>query len=286
MTNVFYTWLGPTQEATKEVSGFDERQRPDLFGILQAYGSKFTNNPPPNFTLCVLKKFKSDFEEALPDEVDVLAVDEVLANTNNTAGMSSIIMTEPNLDNIDLTVEYIIDNTLGVRGTGYDKSALPYKKLAFIKDLWSIYCVWKFGGYHLDSGMFPYPTGSTLSFADPEHFDVPTFDAGDCRTSYYAEAEFSTGDPMTIALKSGSTLFEAEVMVDRITRDQQTPLKRLIDVWAMRSPQGDSGAYLALLTYVRLWFEARNAAKKSGKGYKARALSRDSCNRCHDRGHT
>jgi hypothetical protein len=269
MPNVFYTWLGPPQQANKTILGLDGQHRPDLFGILRTARSSFTNDPPPYFTLCVLEKFKRDFDALLPSYVATLAVDTAF----DSSRFSSIVMAEPDLDNLDVTVDYIIRQTLKVRGTGYDSRLLPYKELAFVKDLWSLYCVWKYGGYHLDSGVYPLPERAVLSFPEPQGFDVPTLDSEDARRdARHCVMKFKTGKPICVTLRGLSTIFETYVMKDRVTvTATESHLRRLIDVWLIRSPAGDPSARRALEVYVRGWFELQAWVSQSDENAKAKA---------------
>lgn len=259
MTNVFFTWLGPPQQPTKDIKGIPGKHRPDLFGILRTGRARFKNNPPPQFTLCVLKKFQAQFDRELPDYVTTLAVDTCFDSSN----FASILMEKPDLDDLGLTVDYIIREIVKVRGTGYDSKLLPYKNLAFVKDLWSLYSVWKYGGYHLDSGIFPWPNGATVDFPEPTGFDVPTIDSVNCRApAKHFNVTFSTGKPMCATLRGGGSNFADMVMPGRVTASKTVShLERLLDVWMMRSPAGDPSARRALEFYVRGWFEIRRWVK-------------------------
>lgn len=262
MPNVFFTWLGPPQQATKTVTGLPGMHRPDLFGILRTAGSSFSNNPPPRFTLCVLKKFKAQFDAQLPRYIETRAVEDSFSS----AGYHTIQMSKPNLEDLDQSVDFIIRETIKVRGTGYDASLLPYRQLAFVKDLWSLFCIWKFGGYHLDSGVYPLRPGAVLNFPEPTGFDVPSVDAVDCRGSArHCRASFRTGEPMCITLTNKESLLESKAMKGRIVATgSPSHLQRLLDVWLMRSPAGDPAVRRALTVYVRGWFEIQSWLKAAG----------------------
>lgn len=255
MANVFFTWLGPPQQANKEIKDVPGLHRPDLFGILRTGRSTFKNNPPPRFTLCVLKKFKAQFDRELPDYISTLAVDESFASSK----YASILMEEPNLDDLEMSVDYIMREIVKVRGTGYDSKLLPYKNLAFVKDLWSLYSVWKYGGYHLDSGIFPWPIGAIVDFPEPQGFDVPTIDSGDIRgAAKHCVIQFASGKPMCVTMTYSEKILETIVFRGRVVvTSKPSHLMRLLDVWMIRSPAGDPSARRALEVYVRGWFEIR-----------------------------
>lgn len=255
MVNVFFTWLGPPQEANKEITGVPGMHRPDLFGILRTGRSTFKNNPPPRFTLCVLKKFKAQFDRELPDYIHTLAVDESFASSK----YASILMEEPNLDDLEMSVDYIMREIVKVRGTGYDSKQLPYKNLAFVKDLWSLYSVWKYGGYHLDSGIFPWPNEAIVDFPEPQGFNVPTIDFVDCRPpARHCVIQFASGKSMCVTMRYSESNLEKYVLPGRVVvTSTQSHLESLLDVWMIRSPAGDPSARRALEVYVRGWFEIR-----------------------------
>ena len=212
--------------------------------------------PPPNLTLCVLKKFAVQFRAQLPRTIDILPIEDVFS----TKGMLSIVMSRPDTGNLDATVDYIIRETLGVRGTGYSPHLLPTKKLAFVKDLWSLYCVWKFGGYHLDTGCFPLQTGRVLDFPAPQRFGVPDLHGTDTSAFTQSQVRLQTGLTKWVMLRNSHLKMEA--LQGRVT-DGQTfaPLKRMLDVWFLRGPKNDSIVRTALETYVTGWFEIQRWAK-------------------------
>lgn len=264
MTNVFYTWLGPPQGATKEIDGLDGKHRPDVFGILRTAKASFRNTPPPSFTLCVLQKFKAQFDAELPSFVSTLAVDAAFP----TSSYQSLVLTAPKLDDLDMCVDYIMRETLQVRGTGYSTTSLPFGKLAFVKDLWSLYCVWKYGGYHLDSGIFPETASSPLDFPAPTAFCVPTIDNADIRApARRVRFALRSGKPLTVTISAKASQLEGTAMQGRVTAtSEQTHVARLLDVWLMGAPAGDPSARLALEVYVRTWFEIQAWSKANPTG--------------------
>ncbi|MEE2904363.1 MAG: hypothetical protein VYC39_18685 [Myxococcota bacterium] len=266
MTKVFFTWLGPPQEKNKTIPGVTGEQRADLFGINLVSKSRFHNDPPPEFTLCVLEKFETAFRAELPDYVDVMPVETSFTSAN----FQSIVMTQPSLDNIDACVDYIIRETLQVRGKGYDASLLPYKKLAFVKDLWSLFVVWKFGGYHLDSGCYPFPSGTSLNFAEPTTFMVPALFARGTQSTRECRIRFQTSpdNQMRATIRASMLLLERSALKDQVTvLSNSTPLQQLLDVWLVACPAGHAGARKALELYIRGWFDVQKWLKDKPDTY-------------------
>jgi len=256
MSNLYFTWLGPPQPANLTVAGIMGQQRKDTSAILRMHQMSFKGGPPPNLTLCVLKKFETQFRAQLPQTIDILPIEDAFS----TKGMLSIVMSRPDMGNLDATVDYIVRETLGVRGTGYSPHLLPTKKLAFIKDLWSLYCLWKFGGYHLDSGCFPHQAGGALDFPAPQRFGAPDVLGTDSSAFTQSQVRLQTGLTKWVMLRNSHLKMEA--LQGKVT-DGQTyaPLKRMVDVWFLRGPKNDPVARTALETYVQGWFEIQRWAK-------------------------
>lgn len=256
MANVFFTWMGPPQASNKVVAGLNGLQRPDLFGLLRCAAANF-NGQAPDIKLCVLKKFKGAFENEVPNDVEVMAIEDSFPSGN----LHSILMENPNLDNLGLTVDYILRETIKVRGTQYENNALPFRQLAFCKDLWSLYCVYAFGGYHLDCGCFPDARANgTLQFPNPTTFGVAAItDRLQASPYYHAKVRFDGGS-VCAALSGGPAgPLRGLVLNGRTTQKGNglTPIKKQIDVWLLRSPAGHNAAKLALQFYVRGWFAIR-----------------------------
>jgi hypothetical protein len=262
MTNAYFTWLGPPQQASKVVNDIPGLQRPDLFGILRTARATFVNNPPPRFKLCVLKKFEAAFRAELgalgAAYIDVIAVEEQFA----TNTFHSIVMREPNLDDLGLMVDFILRETIGVRGTGYSNDLLPYRKLAFAKDLWSLYCLWRFGGYHIDCGCFPDQRSPQINLPEPTEFGVVALTPeGTFAGAHHASVRFPR-NPMcsTLSVSEASPLRGLALQGLVSARgDGRSPLTRTLDVWLLRSTAGHPAAKKALEFYILGWFAIRNA---------------------------
>jgi hypothetical protein len=262
--NVCFTWLGPPQEATKTVKGIEGKVRPDLFGLLRTANAEFksTGGPAPRFKLCCLKKYKSEFEEQLPDHIEVFCIEDAF----DTGVDENLIDNEPaDFTNLGLCVDYITRSILGVRGVDYEKRDLPFKMLAFVKDIWSLYFVWKFGGYHIDCGCFPDPKyGDTVELYNPDTFGVPVI-SGVGMNFLHANIAFEGG--AICASLSGQLNSEAaskmllDVGVSK--REFDSPLDRQVDIWLLRSPAAHPAAEKALKFYVNAWFALRKADPKS-----------------------
>lgn len=257
MTDVYFTWFGPPQQATKTVSGIDGLQRPDLFGIINTAAATFDQDEPPNFKFCCLKKYVTAFRNDLPNYIDIVCIEDSFP----TSDMHSILMSKPSLDNLGSTVDYIMRETLKVRGTTYDDKLLPYSKLAFLKDLWSLYCIWHFGGYHIDCGCYPNPDEDSVSLPDPTTFGAVAITPEGTSNIYHGTVDFPfADDPVCCALVGGNMILRNMVFAGKTTAvgDGRSYLTRNLDVWFLRSPRHHKGAQKALELYVQGWFTIRD----------------------------
>lgn len=268
MTDVYFSWFGPPQQANKTVAGVGAA-RPDLFGLLRTAGARFPGtDAPPRFTLCCLKKFESDFKKQLPDYINTLALEDAF----NTDNFQSILLTKPDLNNLDLCVDYILREIIRVRGMNYANSALPYAYLAFAKDLWSLYTVWKRGGYHIDAGCFPDPKyGGTVTLPAPTNFAVPVV-SDEGKTPLHAKVAFKGVKPTCATLAGGwagsNGAIAGATLGCTISPQKTSPLNRQLDVWMLRSPQGDRGAEAALKFYIQGWFAMRDNDFLNAQSYR------------------
>lgn len=257
MANVFFTWLGPPQASNKVVNGLHGLQRPDLFGLLRCAAANIIG-PAAAFKLCVLKKFKLAFEAEVPNNVEVIAIEDSFP----TGNMLSILLSRPDVTNLGLTVDYILRETLNVRGTQYNNTALPYRQLAFCKDLWSLYCIYAFGGYHVDCGCFPDARAAgDLRFPEPTTFGVAAITDTLAHSPYWhAKVRFQSGT-VCGSISGGPAGPLRGLVLNGLTTEKgggQSPLKKQIDVWLLRGPAGHNAAKLALQFYVRGWFAIRD----------------------------
>lgn len=260
MADVYFTWFGPPASANKTVAGIDGQVRPDLFGLLRTAGATFANFPPPNFKLCCLAKYADAFRASLPSHVDVVPIEDQFASKTYT----SLSLSRPNLQDLGLTVDFILRETIAFRGN----RGLDVKQLAFCKDLWSLYVMWRFGGYHLDCGCFP-GDGGLVDLPDPTTFGIVADTGG--TTSYpHCKVRFPTGTVCS-TLRTGNMAFQGLALEGMTTPSTPSKLNRNIDVWCLRSPAGHKAAKLALEFYVLGWFAIR-AKKDLSEDVRAQAM--------------
>ncbi len=275
MADVYFTWFGPPQQMNKTVEGVGAA-RPDLFGLLRTAKARFPGGrPPPNFTLCCLKKFEAEFRSQLPDYISTLALEDAFPATSH---LQSIILTKPDLTNLDLSVDCILRTIIGVRGTGYANSALPYPMLAFAKDLWSLYTVWKRGGYHIDAGCFPDAKyGGTVNLPEPTRFGVPVV-SGEGKVPLHAKVPFpGGGKPFCATLAGGWAGMNGAVanmtMGVTVSPQKSSHMNRQVDVWLLRAPRGDAAAETALRFYIQGWFAMRDSNSLIAESYRQLVVS-------------
>jgi hypothetical protein len=233
--------------------------RPDLFGLLRLANGSFTGDTPPNIKLCVLKAYANNFRGDLPDWVDIVPVEDQFESKN----FHSISLSKPNFEDLGLTVDFILRETLAFRGN----RGLPFKLLAFCKDLWSLYCMWRFGGYHLDCGCLPADVGAT-TFPEPTTYGVVANDA-ESGSFPHGKTRFASG-VVCSTLVTGNRVFSDLVLGSSFAETSKSNLKRLLDVWLLRSPAGHVGAQKALEFYLHGWFEIRS--KNLNENLHAQAL--------------
>ena len=254
MAKLFFTWVG-APGSTREIKGIEGAQRQDLFGCVRTHRARYKGEKP-EITLCVLKKFAQYYRAQLPDSIAVLSIEDVFS----TSKYLSLIMSKPDLSNLDMCVDYIIRETLGVRGSAYDNALLPKKRLAFVKDVWSLYCVWRFGGYHLDLGCFPY--SEPVEFPEPKIFGVPDIQLGLAAARRDSQAILAGVRTRWVAMPNGSDL-EQTVFAGKISDTQASPLGNTVDVWLVRSPAKDASVKKALEAYILGWFEIERYLKQA-----------------------
>jgi hypothetical protein len=128
-----------------------------------------------------------------------------------------------------------------------------------MKDIWSLYCIWKFGGYHLDCGCFPDDDALAVHLPAPTTFGTVANQQSGATQYLHCAVGFPSGSRCA-AISRGSQVFANSVLAG-MTVPQPMPcrLQRNIDVWLMCSPAGDPAANVALEFYVNGWFEIRRA---------------------------
>ena len=261
MADVYYTWFGPPALANKVVSGVDGQVRPDVFGITRTAASSFANTPPPRFKFCCLKKYADVFRGGLPDYIDVVPIEDQFDSKTFTA----ITLSRPSLDDLGLTVDFILRETIAF----HERRPLEVKQLAFCKDIWSLYVVWKLGGYHLDCGCFPAKVGS-VNIPEPTTFGIAA-NAGEGGNFPHATIRFA-GKTMCSTLVVGSNVFAGLVMAEigddvRGQQQPETPRRRV----AAQEHGGEQGG-AGRARVLRAGSGSRSARRRSATKLKAQAM--------------
>jgi hypothetical protein len=128
--------------------------------------------------------------------------------------------------------------------------------------------MWKFGGYHLDCGCFPINNG-VVTFPEPKSFGIVA-NLAEGQSFPHCKVKFQSGTVCATLVK-GNQVFTAMVMAGAITDNGTSKLKRLLDVWLLRSTAGHKAAQIALEFYVKGWF-AIQATNDLSEDLKAQAM--------------
>lgn len=265
---ISFTWFGPPDERNRDVLGprsiakaTSASGEPITLFCMERYRERLQANVPA--ARVVARAWESDFEE----------LEEKPAT-----------MRRRDPDNLDKNVWYIMSKML----------ADDARPKAFAKDFWSLWCMYKHGGYHLDTGVTAYDEHAPAVFNEPDKFaapaivpDAPTTAApakkgkkegrkrfrlfSTNRTAMEIEIETGRGDP-GLKFKHGTVNFDGDRVCAAIgeklaKRANLTvtpgppPLQPgfpIVDVWLLRSPQGNAAARRALELYIRVWFHLEN----------------------------
>ena len=256
MVNVFTSWIGnPPEPREIDTKEDDPPLYPDVEGI-RRISRKYTGNDV-TFHFCCLKKYVGQYKKALPNMTIVPIEDQFYS-----AGMRLPKQTKPS-PNLSADVDYIIRQTIGFQG---DKQ-INTKFLAMVKDLWSIYCVWKFGGYHIDSGCFPGPEKIVF----PECTTLGVVGATDDfllnKDTYNYSVSTRSGIFPAVLFKRSADIFQHKAGL-KFSQKTKAPLERMIDVWAIRGAAGEEATEVALRTYVNLWFAIQEQFVKNEDAYR------------------
>jgi len=162
-TLVHVTWIGP--ESPNQGSLPDDAPLKDLRKDVAA-ARKLSRALRSHlvFFHC-LKKYKLSFAQLFPaatyPNVRVVAVEDQLSE----AGDKNLRLAVPELDSLDRSVGYVFRRSLELQSqTG------PKRDIVNAKNMWSLYAIWRYGGYHMDSGVFPHRNGTKLP--EPDEFGL------------------------------------------------------------------------------------------------------------------
>jgi hypothetical protein len=135
----------------------------------------------------------------------------------------------------------IVEAKKKVPGGGYN-----IRKIVNAKNVWGFYCIWHFGGYHMDTAIYPEPPRTV--FPEPLHFGLPCLSKTQSRVFNFPSRGQRLGTTSIILDDSNiSTMVFPNGNVVRETTLKKTPL---VDVWLMRSQKGGATSKLALDWYL------------------------------------
>lgn len=283
-TLVHTTWIGPPNPERKTVGGRQLELRADIDGpqlmaeaaamsdrASQAEGWTKKSRPHRVIFHCLQeqkKEFDTEFEGT---EVRVWAIEDqvTLTTTEDQVGWSK--------DKMPDTVGRIIGESIRLQ-----KGAATRRDAVNAKNVWSMYTIWRYGGYHMDTGVYPsgaeggaarapkLPDRSQVKLPEPDVFAAP-YTGRDNRVMKLRIRDFPKGGPSSIAvMEDHPALAEAlsppgtppgqfipkslgDLAVD--ARKTSQYIKWGGDIWLVRSQQNNAGLLTALQVYAELWFK-------------------------------
>jgi hypothetical protein len=132
----------------------------------------------------------------------------------------------------------------------------PPSYRAFVKDAWSLFVMYTWGGYVLDAGVGPLE-GSTPVLPEPKTLLAPTLTEDDAlQMSRFRMSEMAgpiAQFDMTLNASWLETVCDAmryKYSEDKHIEDEDCPL---LEVWMLASPRYGSGAWAALRQYCLAW---------------------------------
>lgn len=245
MVNVFYTWFGPPSQAkVHETKG---SIRPDVWAP-----NKLAAAAPDNVRVkfCCMTDHVDAFKRDLHKDVDIVPVEDPVLHR----------VFDPDIDDLEGWVHSIVRYSLKPGNDG----KLIIRNLVNAKNIWSMWCMYNFGGYHLDTGV--YPENVTPVFPVPKTFGVPVvqpsyFGAWHTKVTF----DFLWGKVCSTIVDSDMVL-QGKVLPNRVSVEKQNAPKSamnlLFDVWLMRSPARHIAAKRALEFYIRMWVLIEKLAKQ------------------------
>lgn len=269
-TPVHFTWIGPPAPTPAQVGMTDLFVRRDVVGPERiAAAALAPDTPSLQFHFHCMRTHAAQFRQQLPPAVRVVAVQDQLATTQQYAGL---MLTRPPLDDLELCVDYIVRTSVAI-GDG--------RNLVNAKNVWSMYCLWRNGGYHLDTGVIPLDDDApTVSFPWPTDFvlpDVSLQGRGPLRRANLTFGAYAGADVDSL-IRDESHVFFRRVLPDQEHAGDVVELRGAqVDVWMMGSPQGDPHVRRALEFYIRAWFKIHSMVGQLGNlsraAYRAAVIS-------------
>lgn len=237
MINVFYTWFGPPANAKDHPTV--GRIRPDIWAPDLMAGSA-----PRDVAVkfCCMPEHAAAFGRELPGTVEVIEIQDP----------QGIRVFDPDPEDREGWVHGIIRRSLKPG----DDGKLVIRNLVNAKNIWSLWCMYAYGGYHLDTGVYPAIGGATLNA--PGTFGVPRITDDGWGGAWHTRVRFDF--PWEARC---STVFDSDQVLEAVALDGRTAcarkdapkshLKAMFDVWLMCSPAGHKAAQIALDWYIAMW---------------------------------
>src|SRR4051794_3561708 len=146
---VRFTWFGPPSSRKKVIDGTD--MRADIGGPVRLAAAQGAGAAPLDIKFCCLSEHTAAFRNDLPASVKVEAIEDEFGSAGR-----AVLMYRPDLDDLKLTTQYIIRTSLERQKAAEAEDPEANKRhVVNAKNVWSLYCMWKYGGYHLDTGVIP-----------------------------------------------------------------------------------------------------------------------------------
>jgi hypothetical protein len=287
---VHFTWIGGPKAETREVlsQGIKVTLRADITGCQMLSEARpdlpiwFHCQRQHHDEFTKLFSLKNKFRN-----VTVKAIEDSLESSQ----YKSLIMSKPKFQDIGKTVDYIM------------RELLKDGHFAFVKDVWSFYVIWLYGGYHLDTGMvrignqpvvLPRPSrfGATLNAGriDP---NTPPYRLMSVLTSEQDQEPLNivlSGNPANILTgkvfskqKNVATTANLKSLIaaskDKelglfISREGSARYAGITDVWMLRGTHRDPDGLRALKIYCAIWFLCR---KRWKEGVLSDGTYKDAC---------
>lgn len=134
--------------------------------------------------------------------------------------------------------------------------ATPPSYRAFVKDAWSLFLMYTWGGYVLDAGVGPHG-GGAFALPEPKAFMSPSLTEDDALSMRRFKLSRLTGWQAQGDVTLNNNLADAvcEAMNYGAADEGDTETCPQIEVWMLASPRYSKGAWAALRQYCVAWKE-------------------------------
>ena len=130
----------------------------------------------------------------------------------------------------------------------------PTSYRAFVKDAWSLFLMYTWGGYVLDAGVGPLDVGS-LSLTEPKAFMAPTLTEDDALQMRRFRPSSLPGPFGQFDMTLNESWADAvcTAMNYKCGEEMDSETCPQIEVWMLASPRYGNGAWAALRQYCLVW---------------------------------